>query len=565
MSRSLRTKTSGVLNTQLTYQTQLSNILSVRNIGTNGSPSSIGSGSGSGSGSGNGATGPQGPAGNQGPTGPTLIIQGPTGSQGTQGIQGTAGPTGSQGIQGIQGVAGPTGGQGIQGIQGIQGTVGPAGGQGIQGIQGDTGPMGSQGIQGPIGPTGSQGSQGSQGIQGIQGDTGPVGPAGSTYTDNVTFTGTFRVPSSIMSNSFVVGKSAVTNSNYIIDVSGIMNATTVYENGVSIVNTYATKTDVTSEINTSINGLLNSAPSTLDTLGEIATALQSDASFGVHVYNRLGVSDTSVNTIYTHLYTVTDSSVNSAISTGNTNTTNISTIQGKNTIYDGSWAVIWPKVYTTIDGSINTLITKNTALSYDSGVTTSSFTGKLATIGDASFNGNVSVGGNSTGYGTLSITGNASLNGNVNLGTSTINTITSYGNLDMSGTKLSLFSCVEKISSGAWASTTLTLDFSKGSLFYFDAGTASPTVAANFTVDIINPETVLNRTWTVTLLIKPGTTRYYADATTINIGGTSQTVIKQDGTALSANVSATLLIQQFTIINATTTNQFVISYLSNYF
>jgi hypothetical protein len=129
----------------------------------------------------------QGQPGSQGPTGAPSTVQGPTGEQGEQGIQG---PTGEQGIQG------PIGDQGIQGPTGEQGIQGPTGDQGIQGHTGEKGadsdiigPTGEQGIQGPtgekgadsdiIGPTGEQGIQGPTGEKGadstIVGPTGPVG------------------------------------------------------------------------------------------------------------------------------------------------------------------------------------------------------------------------------------------------------------------------------------------------------------------------------------------------------------------------------------------------------
>ncbi len=90
----------------------------------------------------------------------SFVVNGSTGPQGQQGIQGVTGatgPTGSQGIQGNTGATGPTG---------MQGQTGATGPQGIQGIQGDTGSTGPTGMQGHTGPTG------------IKGDTGPMGTAG---------------------------------------------------------------------------------------------------------------------------------------------------------------------------------------------------------------------------------------------------------------------------------------------------------------------------------------------------------------------------------------------------
>jgi len=97
------------------------------------------------------------------------------GSQGTNGLQGSAGTNGSQGFQGdegLQGSAGTNGSQGFQGDEGLQGTAGINGSQGFQGDEGLQGTAGSQGSQGFQGDEGLQGTAGSQGSQGYQGNLG---------------------------------------------------------------------------------------------------------------------------------------------------------------------------------------------------------------------------------------------------------------------------------------------------------------------------------------------------------------------------------------------------------
>ena len=136
-----------------------------------------------------GLIGEQGIAGPQGKTGEQGLI----GEQGLQGIQGDKGETGEQGIAGPQGVIGPQGIQGEKGDKGDtgqQGEIGDKGDTGQQGIQGNpgkdglTGKTGPQGIQGLIGDTGIKGdtgeagSDGKPGPQGIQGEAGPQGEAG---------------------------------------------------------------------------------------------------------------------------------------------------------------------------------------------------------------------------------------------------------------------------------------------------------------------------------------------------------------------------------------------------
>lgn len=108
---------------------------------------------------------------------------GPKGDKGIKGDQGIAGRDGERGLIGEQGL------QGIQGIQGIQGEKGDTGDQGIQGDKGDTGQQGvkgeagQQGIQGNPGKDGLTGKPGPQGIQGLKGDTGDKGDTGASGVD----------------------------------------------------------------------------------------------------------------------------------------------------------------------------------------------------------------------------------------------------------------------------------------------------------------------------------------------------------------------------------------------
>lgn len=87
-----------------------------------------------------------------------LMVAGPPGAQGAQGLTGAVGPVGPQGI------IGPAGAPGIPGPQGISGATGPTGAQGPQGSQGPTGPQGLQGASGPQGPIGAAGPQGISGF-----------------------------------------------------------------------------------------------------------------------------------------------------------------------------------------------------------------------------------------------------------------------------------------------------------------------------------------------------------------------------------------------------------------
>ena len=185
---------------------------------------------------------------------------------------------------------------------------GPQGSQGNQGIQGIQGNQGDQGIQGNTGATGATGA------------TGPQGPMGVLDATGATFTGTITLPDLIVTGNAAFGK---TTPAYRVDVSGSLNATSILQNGVSLSSVYATtsalgnyynKTEIdgsinsvlgsyatTSYVGTQISNLINGAPNTLDTLAEISSALQGDASFGTVVYGRLDSCDSSVNSIRTSL------------------------------------------------------------------------------------------------------------------------------------------------------------------------------------------------------------------------------------------------------------------------
>ena len=102
-----------------------------------------------------------------------FAVQGTTGPEGPEGLQGPIGLTGPEGPQGLTGLTGATGPEGPQGPTGLTGATGP---QGLTGLTGTTGP---EGPQGPIGLTGATGPQGPIGLTGPQ---GPQGLSGATET-----------------------------------------------------------------------------------------------------------------------------------------------------------------------------------------------------------------------------------------------------------------------------------------------------------------------------------------------------------------------------------------------
>lgn len=83
-----------------------------------------------------------------------------------------------------------------------------------------------------------------------------------------------------LNSTYDLGNSTLTWKN--------IYGTTIYENGTSLASKYAT----TSYVDSKIAGLVDSAPSTLNTLNELAAALGDDANFSTTVINLIGEKTT---------------------------------------------------------------------------------------------------------------------------------------------------------------------------------------------------------------------------------------------------------------------------------
>jgi hypothetical protein len=171
---------------------------------------------------------------------------------------------------------------------------------------------------------------------------------------------------------------------------------------------------------------------------------------------------------------------------------------------------------------------------------------------DTTFNGNIRLGNGtrsiainkqpSASYaldisGATYITGNLSINKNPS--------DVSYSYFDMSSVNMNIFNVSEKfsyITTGA----SITLDYSKGSIFVISA------VAANITsIAITNVPTTLSRSVMVTVMLsQTGGTFYILPSTTntITINGASITYLRPNATAFTAPASATMVIHQYNIL-----------------
>ena len=361
-------------------------------------------------------------------------------------------------------------------------------------------------------------------------------------------------------------------------------------------------------INTKLYTLTNGAPEALDTLAEITTAIKSDASFGIVVYQKIASSDSSINDLRTMISSGTqDPSINSVIlqntvqdTSINLLTTSINNVYTKSYI-DNSFGNVYTKSYVDasfanyallngvysrsyIDNSFGNVYTKSYIDNsfgnvysrsyidnsfgnvYTRSYIDNSFGSVISnnTSQDLSFNGNLQLGSGNRRIGinktadvgsSLDVSGAVTITGNLSLTKNPSDA--SYSYFDLSSVNINLFNTVEKFTTLTFNTSSMTLDYRLGSIFY-------TTATANFAALVItNVPTTLNRSITVTL-ITPQSGTFYFTGTAITVNGTSRTYIKQDGTAFAApSASRTMIIYQFTLIFASATPT-VVGFMTGY-
>ena len=297
-----------------------------------------------------------------------------------------------------------------------------------------------------------------------------------------------------------------------------------------------------SGVYTQLNTLTNGAPETLNTLAEISSAISGDASFGIVVYGKIASSDLSINDLRLK-NGIQDNSIN-LLSTGGVQDPSMSEFTSYNGIQDNSINLIITKNGIQ-DSSIN-LLTTYTG-------TQDSSINRIYNL-DVSFNGNIRLGSGgksiainkdiSTNF-ALDINGSTNITGNLSVTKSPSDI--SYSYFDLSSVNLSIFNTIEKFTTVTFNATSMTLNYSLGSIFY-------TTATANFAALLItNVPTTLNRSVTVTLISAQSGTFYFT-GTAVTVNGTSISYIKQDGTAFAVpSASRTLVVYQFNIIFASAT------------
>lgn len=208
------------------------------------------------------------------------------------GPQGQTGATGPQGLKGDTGDQGPQGIQGIQGIQGETGATGPQGEQGIQGIQGEQGLKGDTGDQGPAGANGSNG----------------VGVSTASIDESGNLIITLTDASTINTGNVYANTGNITFAATIIDTSDSSAITFTpavsFDSDITVENDLIVRNQIRtaagdlfvteSFVETAIQNVIGSAPQALDTLQELAAALNNDQNFASTILNLVSGSTNTV-------------------------------------------------------------------------------------------------------------------------------------------------------------------------------------------------------------------------------------------------------------------------------
>ena len=400
------------------------------------------------------------------------------------------------------------------------------------------------------------------------------GSLNNIYTNYALISGVYTksaVDASFALKTYVDGS---LNTNYytrsVIDSS----INTNYYSKSAVDASFALNTYVDGSLNnirTQLNTLTSGAPQALDTLAEIVTAINSDASFGIVVYQKIassdlsinelriknGIQDTSINLLTTSNL-IQDPSISVLITSNGIQDTSINLLTTSNGIQDTSINLLTTRNLIQ-DTSINSLTTYNSTQDTSINLLTTYNSTQDTSINriynlDVSFNGNIRLGSGGKSIAinkdissnfALDINGSTNIVGNLSV-TKNPSDI-SYSYFDLSSVNLSIFNTIEKFTTVTFNATSMTLNYSLGSIFY-------TTASANFAELVItNVPTTLNRSVTITL-ITAQTGTFYFSGTAVIVNGTSITYIKQDGTAFAApSASRTMMVYQFNIIFASAT------------
>jgi hypothetical protein len=353
------------------------------------------------------------------------------------------------------------------------------------------------------------------------------------------------------------------NTNYATKTYVDSSLNTNYATSASLTS-YATKSYVDSSINslkTTIDNrfdlITNGASTALDTLGEIATAIQGDASFGIQVYSRIDKLDASVNSIDTSLYATkiyVDTSLNTNYATksyADATRTYVDSSLNANYATTASLSSYATKTY--VDTSLNAYL--KSGLTYDI-----SMTGNVQLGSGTKFVAINKAPGSTYALdvsGQTLITGSTLITGNLSVSKSP--TDASYSTLDLSGVNLNIFGTIEKFNTITYSSTSLSLNCVNGTVFDISGVGASITAIA-FT----NVPARLGQSVSLTVLLRQSpAAKWFFTGSTITVNGISCTFLKPDSTALAApSNNSSVVILQFVVLWVSLTAPVVLTYMS---
>ena len=355
--------------------------------------------------------------------------------------------------------------------------------------------------------------------------------------------------------SFPAGSIASTsiNNTSFVDLSGnqIISGTKTINNLITVTQTAkdnSTKVASTAYVDSAVANLVSSAPSTLDTLNELASALGNDPSFSATVTNLIGTkaSQSSLDTTNTNVTNLT-----TRVETAETNISGLQSSKQNTLTFDSTPTsastnpVTSGGIYTALQNYATTsalssgLSGKQNSLTFDSSPTSAS-TNPVTSGGIYTALQSYQP---TSGMSSYLTTANASSTYQTQTGMSnyltTSNASSTYAPIN--NASLTGVTTVNEVSEGVYnagSGTNLSLTYTsvKGIVYY--------TPSANFTLTLSSvPTTSTNASYTLTFIYNA---KFYCSA--ISVNGTSRTMISGGGlTNISVNSSATYVMQQITI------------------
>ncbi len=300
-------------------------------------------------------------------------------------------------------------------------------------------------------------------------------------------------------------------------------------------------------VDTSISNLVASAPSTLDTLNELAQALNNDANFSTTITNLIGTkaNQTDLNTTNTNV-TANTTNITSLQSSKQNNLSydTVPTASSTNSLTSGS-------IYTALQNYVLSSSLASTLASYVTSSSLSSTLSSYLTISSASstyqsissMSSYLTSSSATSTYQTISGMSSYLTTSTASATYQTLSGMSNYaslsGNNSLSGSNtITVSELYEQVyNAGSGTNLSLTYTSIKGIIYY------SP--SANFTLTLSSVPTVsTNASYSITLIYN---TKFYCNA--ISVNGTSYTLKAGGGLAnITINTSATQVFQQINIL-----------------